>query len=225
MTPKKDGIPSLKKDLQNAKLFLQQSGANGDSLFDHLSNVIAKVIDERERPKNVVDHFELFSERVRLETFAMNENSPEDAYNEPTRLAIAQKLLPLFIEKSKQAIKVADDDETPEQSTREDAEEEDDDVIYYESPPRDLCELQFYWNLLGIGFQREEVDLIACSMAKLQANPDVLSCRLWGKMFALKSDYYVVECALSESAFENRIVSSCNVHGMQPTAELRFIEI
>lgn len=201
MSSNEEALPSLKRDLQNAKLFLQQSsGASGDSLFDHLSNVIAKVIDER--PKNVVDYFEQFSERVRLESFRMSEQPLENAYKEPERLALAQKLLPMLIAKSKQASGVAEDDEEPNDDVDEEKEEE---LIYRGSPSRDLCELQFYWNLLGIGFQHEEV--LACSMARLHVCPTIASSRFWGKMLGLSGDYFVVECALTESALEERIVS------------------
>lgn len=202
--PNEGGLPSLKKDLQNSLLFLKQSGANGDSLFDHLANVVAKVIDER--PSNVVDYFELFSERVRLESFKIDENSLEEGYKEPSRLAIAQKLLPQLIEKSKRPISDPEDaGENPEQSPDEDDEG---DVIYCAPPARDLWELQFYWNLLGIGFPREEVSSLARSIERLKANPKVGSCRFWGKLLGLKNDYYVVESTLTpNSTEENENVS------------------
>lgn len=205
MARNEEGLPSLKKDLQNSILFLQQCGASGgDSLFDHLSNVISKVIDER--PKNVVDYFEQFSERVRLETFRMDESLLEKGYKEPQRLVIAQKLLPKLIEKSKQPIKDAADEE--EETLEQSMDDEEGDVIYHEPPARDLCELQFYWNLLGIGFPREEVFSIVCSVAKLKkTNPTMASCRFWGKMLGLKNDYYIVESTLTVSTLEDTIVS------------------
>lgn len=201
-----EGLPSLKKDLQNAKLFLLQSGPNGDSLFQHLANVISKVIDER--PENVIDYFEQFSEHVRLESFEAKEKLL-DAYKEPTRLAIAQQLLPMIIEKSQQLAKdqILEDGEVQDEPEEDD--EEDEDVIYQETP-KDLFELQFYWNLLGIGIAREDVFLLSCSMAKFQVNPDVASCRFWGKMLGLKNDYFLVECALTESGVEKQIVSFPN---------------
>lgn len=200
MAYNQEGLPSLKRDLQNSKLFLQQCGASGDSLYDHLSNVISKVIDER--PKNVVDYFELFSERVRLETFRMNENLLEEGYKEPERLGIAQKLFPKLIEKSKRTI--GDIVKEPFEST----EGDEGDVIYHKAPSRDLCELQFYWNLLGIGFPREEVFLLTCSIERLKSNPSIASCRFWGKMLGIKNDYYIVESTLTQSALKTRSVSS-----------------
>lgn len=205
MASNKEGLPSLKKDLQNSLLFLRQRGANGDSLFDHLSNVISKVIDER--PKNVADHFEQFSERVRLETFRMNEDSVEEGYVEPERLALAKKILPLLIEKKfEQQLTEKVDDRPLEPPMDDDNEDDESDVIYHEPSTGDLCELQFYWNLLGVGFPREEVFLLSHSIVRLKQNPAIASCRFWGKMLGLKSNYYVVESTLTESFQENRIV-------------------
>lgn len=208
-----DGLPSLKKDLQNSLLLLQQRSASGDSLFEHLSRVISKVIDER--PTNVVDYFELFSERVRLEGFEMNENLLEEGYVEPSRLGIAKKLLPGLVEKSKKAMNILADNEDEEgkalePSTDENNKEDDGDAIYCETPPRDLWELQFYWNLLGIGFPREELFSLACSIERLKANPAIASCRFWGKMLGLKNDYYIVESTLTGSTLEDRILVCCN---------------
>lgn len=208
MSSNPEALPSLKKDLQNSLLFLQQRGASGDSLFDHISKVIAKVVDER--PQNVVDHFELFSERVRLETFEMNENLLAEAYKEPSRLAIALKLLPKLIERSQQSMIVTDNEEAEE--AVDEAVEEDEDEIISEVPPKaSLWELQFHWNMLGIGLKSEEIFALACSMDRLKENPDLGSCRFWGKILGLKSDYFIVESTLTANTLantiENRIVS------------------
>ncbi|CRL02367.1 CLUMA_CG015204, isoform A [Clunio marinus] len=209
MPANSEGLPSLKRDLQNAKLFLQQRTASGESLYDHLSNVIAKVVDER--PKDVLEYFELFSQRVREETFRTNEgNMLENNYKKPEHLVTALKLLPTIIEKSEQPIKatVGNDDETLKKSTKGD----EGDVIYCKKLSEDLCELQFYWNLLGIGFPREEVLKLSCSVEKLKAHAAIASCRFWGKMLGLKKDYYVVETTLTKSAFSDWIVSCIPQH-------------
>lgn len=203
-----EALPSLKKDLQNSLLFLQQRSASGDSLFDHISKVIAKVVDER--PQNVVDHFELFSERVRLETFEMNENLLAEAYQEPSRLAIALKSLPKFIERSQQSVIVTDKeeaDEAVEETEDEAVEQDEDEEISGEPPKASLWELQFHWNMLGIGLKSEEIFALACSMDRLKENPDIGSGRFWGKILGLKRDYYIVESTLTASTIENRIVS------------------
>ncbi|CAG9803440.1 unnamed protein product [Chironomus riparius] len=225
-------FPSLKKDLQNAKLFLQQSSnESGDSLYEHLTRVITKVIDER--PSNVVDHFELYSERVRLEKFRMQDMRIEVAYKEPDRLTSAQRMLPIRIEeynqqqqKQRQQMNKNKNEMKSMTSTNSvvmDEGEEDDeqnDVIYYESPAvKDLCELQFYWNLLGIGFPREETFSLSCAIRKLKTNAIFSSTRFWGKIFGLRNDYYIAECTLTEDALEKRIDAvekAINIMSMEP---------
>lgn len=207
-----EGLPSLKKDLMNSLQFLQQRGASGDSLFDHISKVIAKAIDER--PQNVVDSFELFSERVRLETFELNENLLAEAYKEPSRLAIAQKLLPNLIERSQQSQQSQLIPEVTDKKEADEAVEEDDEDINEDPPKASLWELQFHWNMLGIGLKSEEVFALACSMNRLKANSDIDSYRFWGKILGLKCDYYIVESTLTASTIESRIVSKiCIIHG------------
>lgn len=216
-----DAVPSLRKDLQNAKLFLQQSSsASGDSLYQHLSRVIAKVIDER--PKDVVDYFELFSERVRAQNFQAQEVRLEDAYKEPERLEIAQRRLAMLILQSQHTSANVNDVNGGGRSSshgsqlstesiangNDEDEDEENDVIYEAAAERDLCELQFYWNLFGIGFSREEVFSLSCSLRQLKRrNAGIATCRFWGKIFGLQSDYYIAECTLTRDALEKRIVS------------------
>lgn len=217
-------FPSLKKDLQNAKLFLQQSSnESGDSLYEHLTRVITKVIDER--PSNVVDNFESYSERVRLEKFRMQDMRIEVAYKEPDRLTSAQRMLPIRIKeynqqqqmqrqqfninKNEMKSMASTNSDVMDEEEKEEEDNEQNDVIYYESPAvKDLCELQFYWNLLGIGFPREETFSLSCAIRKLKTNASISTCRFWGKIFGLRSDYYIAECTLTEDALEKRIVSA-----------------
>jgi radial spoke head protein 4/6 len=217
-------LPSLRKDLQNAKLVLQQrSGVSGDTLYDHLSRIIAKVIDER--PKDVIDYFEFFSEGIRVERSRVLEEEMrlEDAYMEPKRLEIAQQRLAVLIPQSQHtSVTNVKKSETNEASFEEEEsiangidgvyeedEMENDDVIYDEAVAvRDLCELQFYWNLFGIGFPREEVFSLSCALRQLlKKNANIATCRFWGKIFGLQSDYYIAECTLTQDALEKRIVS------------------
>lgn len=218
-----DVLPSLRKDLQNAKLFLQQrSEGSGDSLYDHLSRVISKVIDER--PKNIVDYFELFSERVRVGNFQMQEMKLDDAYKEPERLDFARQRLSVLISKSQRSTANVHENEKNESSQHstesiangddelDEDEEEQNDVIYEAAMAKDLCELQFYWNLFGIGFPREEVFSLSFAIRQLKRNASIDSCRFWGKIFGLQNDYYVVECTLTMEEKERRIVSTLDKH-------------
>lgn len=223
-----DFVPSLRKDLQNAKILLQKnSNVSGDSLYDHLTRIISKVIDER--PKDVIDYFELFSERVRAEKFQMGEMKLEEAYKEPERLKIAQQQLTILIsqsqhtssnvnEKRKDVNGIDGSELSTESIANGDDEDEDgdeeSDVIYEATAVKDLCELQFYWNLFGIGFSREEVFSLSCSLRQLKKNKNAIiaTCRFWGKIFGLQKDYYVAECTLTAEGLEKRIVSIIKMH-------------
>lgn len=208
-----NGVPSLKKDLQNAKLLLQNCSVDsGDSLYDHLSNVIGKVIDER--PKNVVDYFEEFSQRVREETFRLNEIILEKAYQEPERLEIANKILPSLINFKQYSMydeKTLEKDEIDGEENEEDEdeeEEEDDEVkVFAETPKYNFMEQQFHWNSIGIGFAQDETFLLSCALAQLASNSSIASCHFWGQIYGLHSNYFIAECTLTEAAIEERIVS------------------
>lgn len=70
-----EDLPSLKKDLQNAKCFLRQccgSSEDSDSLFAHLSAVILIVMDENRRKVfklSDLSNFENFNENRSLDGF------------------------------------------------------------------------------------------------------------------------------------------------------------
>ena len=202
-------VPTLKKDLLNAKLFLQNcSLESGDSLYDHLSNIIGKVIDER--PKNVVDYFEEFSQRVREETFRLNEIILEKAYQEPERLAFAKKILPSLINFKQNSMydeKTLEEDEIDEQENGEEEEEDDEVKVFTEIPKYNFMEQQFHWNSIGIGFANDETFLLSCALAHLGENSSIATYHFWGQIYGLHNNYFIAECTLTEAAIEERIVS------------------
>lgn len=205
-------VPTLKKDLQNAKLLLQNCSVDsGDSLYDHLSNVIGKVIDER--PKNVVDYFEEFSQRVREETFRLNEIILEKAYQEPERLEFAKKILPSLINFKQSSVydeKTLEEDEIDdEENVDEDEEEEDDDEVkvFTKTPKYNFMEQQFHWNSIGIGLAQDETFLLSCALAQLAENSSIATYHFWGQIYGLHNNYFIAECTLTEAAIEERIVS------------------
>ena len=194
---------------QSAKKLLMQCGASGDSLFNHLSSIISKVIDE-EPGATVVDHFEQFSERARHESFRIDENLLEEGYKEPDRLAFAQKILPQLVKRLTTPVEIKENAEINGKfrNLESDVEEEEDEILNESFLPKDLFELQSYWNLLGIGFSQEEIFMLKQSMSSIEQNPSYQTCRFWGKFFGLNNDYYVLECTLTVDAVEDRIVSN-----------------
>lgn len=91
-----DRRPSQQRDQRQAKQILQQvSSETGSSVYDHMSALIKRILDER--PANIMDHFEDFSRRVREEQhFKQTEDRLQTTYIEPERLNAARRILPIL---------------------------------------------------------------------------------------------------------------------------------
>lgn len=90
-----DRRPSMARDLRQAKLILQEnSGASGDSVYDHMSVLLRRILAER--PPDVIDYFEEYSQQVRLERLHVDDNRLRETFVEPHRLAASQFLVPLL---------------------------------------------------------------------------------------------------------------------------------
>lgn len=148
--------PHISRDIVTAKSILQEcSGDTGDCLYDHLSDIIRRVIDEK--PSNVVDYFEQYSHQIKQEKFRMNENLLEDTYLEPEQLKKSQNLF-------NSLIKVPSSPDFP--GALSDSEISNGEKEFDCST--DFMHLQFYWNFAGIGFPQDETYLLAISMKKLE---------------------------------------------------------
>lgn len=91
-----DRRPSLARDFRIAKLVLQETSQDtGDSLYDHLVDIIKKTLDER--PPNVADYFEDFSRQIKEHRYKSSETYLHHTYIEPERLLTAKHLLKMFI--------------------------------------------------------------------------------------------------------------------------------
>lgn len=90
-----DRRPSLLRDHRQAKQILQQvSSETGYSVYDHMSALIKRILDER--PTNVMDHFEEFSRKVREEHFKQTDDRLQITYIEPERLNAARRIIPIL---------------------------------------------------------------------------------------------------------------------------------
>lgn len=87
--------PSVARDLAITKTFLKQQSKGGDNLYDHLSSILCKVIDER--PTNVMDYFEEFNQTVRREKNRNPNTLLAATFVEPDSLKSAQSLLQCVI--------------------------------------------------------------------------------------------------------------------------------
>lgn len=88
-------VPDFDSEYISAKAFLQKcSTFTGDNLYDHLTDVLNKILAER--PENVIDFFEEYSRKVKEKRFKPLTDHLEDIFVPTARYELASKLLPLL---------------------------------------------------------------------------------------------------------------------------------
>ncbi|XP_072929487.1 radial spoke head protein 6 homolog A [Epargyreus clarus] len=189
-------MPDLNNDLILAKNFLkQQSGATGDSLYDHLVDVVQKILTQK--PPDVVDSFEHYSWQLKLEKFRPNFDLLNDIYLTPPQLAAVQKVDEMFR-------LVASKSETLENLGEEEQELDlEEDSI----KPRiaDLIEHNYYFHEAGYGLPHSECYAVYISLHMLAIKEPVATVRFFGKIFGTKANYYVAETDLTIEELDRRI--------------------
>ncbi|KAH9642274.1 hypothetical protein HF086_009638 [Spodoptera exigua] len=129
-------MPDLNNDLVLAKNFLkQQSAATGDSLYDHLVDVVQKILSQR--PPDVVDNFEQYSWEVKQEKFRPNFDLLNDIYLSPPQLGSVRQVDEMFRLVASKATKL---DDGGEEEQELDLEEET-----YKPKIQDLIDHNYYF--------------------------------------------------------------------------------
>ncbi|XP_043518544.1 radial spoke head protein 6 homolog A isoform X2 [Frieseomelitta varia] len=189
-----DDVPCMEHDIRRAKKFLQKhSPESGDSLYDHLTEVLAKILAER--PKNAVDIFEEFSRRVKEERFKTKSHHFRDVYVPPTQSEDAKKIIKLF-----QNVQSIYEGEGEKRET-EDEEEEGD----TRKKMPNMLDLLFYFEQTNVGLPRSQMVLLNLSIRKLIAESPIENVKFWGKVLGSPKNYYVVEADLKPEELNNRL--------------------
>ena len=90
-----EGISEKEREFQKAKSYLLTASSNtGINLYDHLSRVLGKILDER--PDNVIDIFEDVSKDAKRTKFTSDVDTVQDKVDRSTEVAIAQIQRKLF---------------------------------------------------------------------------------------------------------------------------------
>ncbi|KAH1003070.1 hypothetical protein HUJ05_011014 [Dendroctonus ponderosae] len=85
-------LPNNEAEFFNAKTFLQTaSGNTGDNLYDHLTEVLNRILAER--PENVIDFFEEYSRKVKERRYRPLTDRLEDCYITPAAFELASHML------------------------------------------------------------------------------------------------------------------------------------
>ncbi|KAH8261215.1 hypothetical protein KR044_005355 [Drosophila immigrans] len=201
--------PNIGYELSIAKSVLQQySTLSGDNLFDHLSDIVKRVIDER--PPNVIDFFEEFSRNVREQKFHMPERFPpsgvfaDSRMFRPAKRILGAIKLPINVEPDLGP----DEDVGEEAFIYADTELQidlDDSLRMFVTFNERVEQLQFYWNQAGFSISKNDIFQLASSINRLQTHPSIMQCRFWGCIFGLKSSYYIVEASLTREEMLSRL--------------------
>ncbi|XP_055455397.1 radial spoke head protein 4 homolog A [Psammomys obesus] len=164
----------LEVAVQNAKAYLQQSSSkSGLNLYDHLSNLLTKILDGR--PADAVDIIETISQDVKMEHFnkkldtICNENEMLPAYE------IAEKQKALFL-----------------QGHLEGADSELEEEIAESSLPN-VMESAYYFEQAGVGLGTDETYRVFLALKQLTDTHPIQRCRFWGKILGLEMNYIVAE--------------------------------
>lgn len=169
---------STEQNFINAKAYmLTSSTKSGINLYDHLSKVLSKVLDER--PENVVDIFEDLSKDEKRAKFQSDVDTVQNKADKSTEVALAEVQEKLF-----------------SKGEGEEGEAEQDEDV--ESPLPNLMELCFYFEQAGIGLNREEIMRVWLALKNLVDNHPLQHVRFWGKLFGTEQNYIVAEVEYSE---------------------------
>ncbi|XP_047033554.1 radial spoke head protein 6 homolog A [Helicoverpa zea] len=189
-------MPDLNNDLILAKNFLkQQSAATGDSLYDHLVDVVQKILSQK--PPDVVDNFEHYSWEVKQEKFRPNFDLLNDIYLSPPQLATVRSMEEMFRLVASKATKL---DDLGEEEQELDLEEDN-----YKPKIQDLIDHNYYFREAGYGLPANECYTVYIAMIMLGIKEPVSSVRFFGKIFGTKANYYVAETDLTIDELDKRI--------------------
>ncbi|KAL6046090.1 hypothetical protein STEG23_023634 [Scotinomys teguina] len=182
-----EAAPSmLELAIQNAKAYLlSTSSKSGLNLYDHLSNVLTMILDER--PADAVDIIENISKDVKLANFNKkldtlhNENEMLLAYE------IAEKQKALFLQRQLEGI----DPELEEEIA--------------ESSLPNVMESAYYFEQAGVGLGTDETYRVFLALKQLTDTHPIQRCRFWGKILGLEMNYIVAEVEFRDGEDEEEV--------------------
>ncbi|XP_071961999.1 radial spoke head protein 6 homolog A-like [Antedon mediterranea] len=176
-------VTPKEQEFTNAKSYLLTASTNSNiNLYDHLSRVLTKVLDER--PVNVVDVFEDISKNVKKSKFSPDFDTILNKVDKTTEVALAESQKSLF------------------ERNQDEGEHEGGGEDEVETPLPNLPELMNYFEQGGVGISREETIRIFLALKQLVDNYPLQTCRFWGKILGTEKNYIVAEVEYREGEEE-----------------------
>ncbi|KAK3092588.1 hypothetical protein FSP39_004684 [Pinctada imbricata] len=164
--------PKEQQFISAKSYLLTASTDTGLNLYDHLSRVLTKVLDER--PDNVVDVFEDVSKDTKRSKFTSKVDTVLDKLDQSTEVALAHVQEKLFEREG-------GDENEPEESDE------------LETPLPNIMELCFFFEQASVGLNREEMIRVWLALKNLVDNHPLSHVRFWGKIFGTEQNYYIAE--------------------------------
>ncbi|KAH0615889.1 hypothetical protein JD844_026492 [Phrynosoma platyrhinos] len=189
--------------IKNAKAYLLKTSVKtGVSLYDHLAEMLAKILDER--PENPADIIENISKDVKCARFQKKLNTLRDEYEKHPTFELAEMYKTLF-------------QKGGGDGTEQEIEEE-----MTETPLPNVMETAFYFEQTGIGLSLEEYYHIFLALKQLVTTHPIQTCRFWGKILGTEANYIVAEVEFregeeEEEAEEEEIIEE----GLKEGSEIR----
>nr|XP_010963768.1 PREDICTED: radial spoke head protein 4 homolog A isoform X2 [Camelus bactrianus] len=172
--------------IQNAKAYLlKASSKSGLNLYDHLSEMLTKVLDTR--PENPVDIIENISQDVKMAHFSKKLDTLQNENEMLPTYEIAEKQKALFL-----------------QGNLEGADQELEDEITEHALPN-VMESAFYFEQAGVGLGTDETYRIFLALKQLTDTHPIQKCRFWGKILGLEMNYIVAEVEFREGEDEEEV--------------------
>nr|XP_020512746.1 radial spoke head protein 6 homolog A-like isoform X1 [Labrus bergylta] len=177
-----DGNDRSEQSLQAAASFksfmLKNSTKSNMNLYDHLTRLLMKVMDER--PQNVVDVCEDMSLDVKRGLFEPKQSTLRDLPQTTAAELLAEQQRLLFTQ--------------PEET---DQEEE-----LVDTPIPNVSEIGFYLEQAGVGLGREEMQRVFLALKQLVEMQALMRCRFWGKILGTGRSYIIAEAEYREGEEE-----------------------
>jgi len=179
----------MSSEFEQAKAYLKKAaGQNGQNLYDHLTQVLVKLVQEQ--PDQALQQFESLSLSLKQQQYQSVKYSEYPSYSKDEKQK--QQLLDCLstIQQSLGAKK---------QSSGDDGEQEQVDEVAAadQVPIPDLVHDHHLLQQAGINLNNEQVYQLYLSIQQLANQYQLANVRFWGKIFGTKKDYYIVEAKLT----------------------------
>ncbi|KAM5297509.1 radial spoke head protein 6 homolog A [Glossophaga mutica] len=169
--------------VQNAKAYLQQTSISCDlSLYEHLVNVLTKILNQR--PQDPLSILESLNRTAQVEWFHPKLDTLRDDPEMQPTYEMAEKQKALFVRGS----------------SGEGEQEVEEEPL--ETAVPNVMESAFYFEQAGVGLSSDESFRIFLALKQLVDQQPIHTCRFWGKILGLSRSYLVAEVEFREGEEE-----------------------